>query len=117
MHPIFSSHPTRCETSWKALVGRCGEASETAAPSTSPLSTKLKKHIHFLLGVVKLRRQLAAARKEAFRQFYAATRDQMAEAMTPAQIAEGQKRAADWQAAFEKRQPNYGLVAPRQRIP
>ena len=35
---------------------------------------------------------------------YAATRDQMAEALTSAQLAEAQKRAADWQAAFEKRQ-------------
>ena len=68
-------------------------------------------------GVSDDTQEFDAAREEAFRQFYAATRDQMAEAMTPAQIAEGQKRAADWQAAFEKRQPNYGLVAPRQRIP
>ena len=32
------------------------------------------------------------------------TRDALAEQMTPAQLAEAQKRAADWQAAFEKRQ-------------
>ncbi len=37
---------------------------------------------------------------------YAETRDATANAMTPAQLAEVQKRVADWQAAFEKRQPN-----------
>ena len=35
---------------------------------------------------------------------YAESRDGLAKQMTPAQIAEAQKRAADWQAAFEKRQ-------------
>ena len=35
---------------------------------------------------------------------YAETRDALAKQMTPAQLAEAQKRAADWQAAFEKRQ-------------
>ena len=35
---------------------------------------------------------------------YVETRDALAEQMTPAQLAEAQKRAADWQAAFEKRQ-------------
>ena len=37
---------------------------------------------------------------------YAATRDATAKAMTPDQLAEAQQRAADWQAAFEKRQSN-----------
>ncbi len=37
--------------------------------------------------------------------------------MTPAQVAEAQRLAKEWQAALEKIQPNYGLVAPRQRIP
>ena len=36
---------------------------------------------------------------------YAGDRDALAEVMTPEQVAEAQKRAADWQAAFEKRQP------------
>ena len=37
---------------------------------------------------------------------YAVARDATAKAMTPAQLAEAQKRADDWQAAFEKRQPD-----------
>ena len=37
---------------------------------------------------------------------YAEARDLLAKLMTPAQLAEAQKRAADWQAAFEKRQIN-----------
>ena len=35
---------------------------------------------------------------------YAEARDALAEQMTPAQLAEAQKRAVEWQAAFEKRQ-------------
>ena len=35
---------------------------------------------------------------------YAATRDATAKNMPPAQLAEAQKRVADWQAAFEERQ-------------
>ncbi len=34
----------------------------------------------------------------------AEARDALAKQMTPAQLAEAEKRAADWQAAFEKRQ-------------
>ncbi len=34
---------------------------------------------------------------------YAQTRDAQAKQMTPAQLAEAQRRAADWQATFEKR--------------
>ena len=37
---------------------------------------------------------------------YAEYRNATAKLMTPAQLAEAQKRAADWHAAFEKRQPN-----------
>ncbi len=48
---------------------------------------------------------LATSRATGDRQKeYAATLDELAEALTPAQIAEAQKRAADWQAAFEQRQ-------------
>lgn len=36
---------------------------------------------------------------------FANARDTLLEAMTPAQLAEAQQRAADWQAAFDKRQP------------
>ena len=36
---------------------------------------------------------------------YAGFRDALAETMTPQQIAEAQKRAAEWQAAFEERTP------------
>ena len=47
---------------------------------------------------------LAAARTIAdLQSTYAADRDALAKEMTPAQLAEAQKRAADWQAAFEKR--------------
>ena len=38
------------------------------------------------------------------RKEYAETRDALAKRMTSAQIAEAQKRAADWLAVFEKRQ-------------
>ena len=37
---------------------------------------------------------------------YAQTRDALAKQMTPEQLAEAQKRVADWQAAFEGRQPD-----------
>ncbi len=37
------------------------------------------------------------------REEYAETRDALAEEMTPAQLAEAQRLARDWQAAFEKR--------------
>ena len=50
---------------------------------------------------------LAAARTVAdLQSTYTEDRDALAKLMTPAQLAEAQKRAADWQAAFEKRQPN-----------
>ena len=35
---------------------------------------------------------------------YTEARDLQAKQMTPTQLAEAQKRAADWQATFEKRQ-------------
>ena len=38
------------------------------------------------------------------RKKYTEARDALARQMTPAQLAEAQQRAADWQAAFEKRQ-------------
>jgi hypothetical protein len=41
---------------------------------------------------------LAAALEES-----AAARDRLAQQMTPAQIAEAQRRAQEWTAAFEKR--------------
>ena len=47
---------------------------------------------------------LATSRATSDEQLYAATRDALAKRMTSAQLAEAQKRAADWQAAFEKRQ-------------
>ena len=37
---------------------------------------------------------------------YAGDRDALATVMTPEQVAEAQTRAADWQAAFETRQPD-----------
>ena len=47
-------------------------------------------------------RNLAAARASAKNQKeYAETRDALAKLMTPQQIAEAQKRASDWLAAFE----------------
>ena len=50
---------------------------------------------------------LAASRVTGDKQKeYAETRDATAKAMTPAQLAEAQKRVADWQTAFEKREPN-----------
>ena len=51
-------------------------------------------------------RNLAAARAtgEAQEEF-AEGRDALAKKMTPAQIAEAQKRASAWMAEFEKRQP------------
>ena len=49
-------------------------------------------------------RNLAAARASADNQKeYAATRDALTRLMTPQQLAEAQKRASDWMAAFEKR--------------
>ncbi len=50
-------------------------------------------------------RSLAASRATGDRQKeYAAARDQLAKRMTPAQLAEAQRLAREWQAAFEKRQ-------------
>ena len=50
-------------------------------------------------------RSIAASRVTGDEQEeYAQTRDAVAKQMTPAQLAEAQTRAADWQAAFEKRQ-------------
>ena len=47
---------------------------------------------------------LAAARASGEDQKkYAEVRDSLAEKMTPAQLAEAQKRASEWTAAFEKR--------------
>ena len=37
---------------------------------------------------------------------YAEPRDALAKQMTPAQLAEAQRLARDWQAVFEKRQPD-----------
>ena len=48
---------------------------------------------------------LAASRATGDRQKeYAETLDALSKQMTPAQLAEAQQRAANWQAAFEKRQ-------------
>ncbi|MBN4048158.1 sel1 repeat family protein [bacterium AH-315-O15] len=48
---------------------------------------------------------LAASRASAENQTrYAATRDRQAKQMTPAQIAEAQRLAREWQAAFDARQ-------------
>ena len=48
---------------------------------------------------------LAVAHASAFdRNAYVEDRDALAKRMTPQQRAEAQRRAADWQAAFEKRQ-------------
>ena len=48
---------------------------------------------------------LAAARAAGDRQQdYAEARDALAKIMTPAQVAEAQKRAMEWQAAFDARQ-------------
>ena len=50
---------------------------------------------------------LAASRVTGDRQKeYAETRDALAKQMTPAQLAEAQRLARDWQAVFEKRQPD-----------
>ena len=50
-------------------------------------------------------RHLAASRASAEdRERYAEARDAVAKLMTPAQIAEAQKRATAWLAEFEKRQ-------------
>jgi TPR repeat protein len=50
---------------------------------------------------------LAALRTAADLQgAYAGDRDALAAVMTPEQVAAAQSRAADWQAAFEKRQPD-----------
>jgi hypothetical protein len=38
-----------------------------------------------------------------YREHYAEARDAMAKKMTPAQIADAQKLAREWQAAFEGR--------------
>jgi TPR repeat protein len=47
---------------------------------------------------------LAASRAFAFEQKrYAEARDALAKLMTPQQLAEAQKRASEWSAAFEKR--------------
>lgn len=47
---------------------------------------------------------LATSRTSAEnRERYAKARDLMAELMTPQQLAEAQKRAAEWQAAYEKK--------------
>jgi hypothetical protein len=48
---------------------------------------------------------LAASRASADRrERYAEARDAVAKKMTPAQIAEAQKLAREWQAAFDARQ-------------
>ena len=48
---------------------------------------------------------LAASRATGdTQQQYAQNRDALAQLMTPAQIAEAQQRAAEWQAAFEQQQ-------------
>ena len=50
---------------------------------------------------------LAAARTVVdLQSTYAGDRDALAEVMTPVQLAEARARVADWQAAFEKRQPD-----------
>ena len=51
-------------------------------------------------------RNLAAARASTAddQKKYAETRDALAKDMTPQQIAEAQKHASEWLAAFEKRQ-------------
>ena len=50
-------------------------------------------------------RKLAIARASADKlKQYAESRDELAQRMTPQQLAEAQKRASDWLAAFEKRQ-------------
>ncbi|MBN4047955.1 sel1 repeat family protein [bacterium AH-315-O15] len=50
-------------------------------------------------------RNLAASRASAEDQTrYAAARDALAAQMTPAQLAEAQKLAREWQAAFDARQ-------------
>jgi hypothetical protein len=47
---------------------------------------------------------VAAARTSGDeRKEISATRDEVARMMTPEQIAEGEKRASEWLAAFEKR--------------
>ena len=47
---------------------------------------------------------LAASRASAaYQRTYAETRDAVAKLMTPAQIAEAQRRASEWLAAFEQR--------------
>ena len=49
-------------------------------------------------------RNLAASRASAEdRQFYAESRDAVAEKMTPQQVADAQQRATDWLTAFEQR--------------
>ena len=50
-------------------------------------------------------RNLAASQASADKQKqFADARDNMATQMTPPQLAEAQKRAGEWLAAFEKRQ-------------
>jgi len=50
-------------------------------------------------------RKLAVARASADKlKQYAESRDELAQRMTPQQLAEAQKRASEWLAAFEKRQ-------------
>ena len=49
-------------------------------------------------------RNLASSRASAEdRQFYAESRDAVAEKMTPQQVADAQQRATDWLTAFEQR--------------
>jgi hypothetical protein len=48
---------------------------------------------------------LAASRGSGeYREHYAEVRDRVANLMTPAQIADAQKLAREWQAAFDARQ-------------
>jgi TPR repeat protein len=48
---------------------------------------------------------LAASRETpGYQEVYARSRDEVAKQMTPAQLAEAQKLAREWQAAFDARQ-------------
>ena len=48
---------------------------------------------------------LSTARESGdIQELHAALRDKLAKGITPGQIAEAQKRASEWLAAFEKRQ-------------
>ena len=56
---------------------------------------------------------LAASRSVGVDQkTFAVFRDRVAAKMTPQQIADAQKRASEWVAAFEKRGGNYGVSVP-----